>query len=486
MRIGLAMAESTEKVPYSNYRITVRLQIQNKPHMFSRVVQSIARSKAVIAGVDLVEVSGKSVIRDVTLDVANVRHGYQITEKLGKARGVVVVSVSDQIFLMHLGGKISVQSKYPVTTRNRLSMVYTPGVARVARAVHDHPSSAYNLTVKNNSVAVVTDGSAVLGLGNLGAFGSIPVMEGKAMIFREFAGINAWPICLDTQDVDEIVRTVKNIAPVFGAINLEDISAPRCFEIEDRLKEELDIPVMHDDQHGTAIAVLAALRNALKIVKKDLRNVRIVVNGMGAAGIACTRLLLAAGARHLIGCDRRGAILTAPPDQLYRKRRELLSIMHWDKPEMSLRQALSGADVLIGLSSGNILRPRDLKVMRRNNIVFAMANPDPEVDPFKAISFCRVIATGRSDFPNQINNALVFPGLFRGVLNVRASAISESMKLAAADALAKIVKRDALSEEYIIPSLFDKRIVERMSEAVGLAAQKAGLARRNSKQNKSA
>ncbi len=471
-----------DNIPYSNYRLTARLEIRNRPGMLSRVVQLLSRAGAVVTAVDLVEVSRHVFIRDVTIDVKNVEHGYAVTQRLSRIKGVRILSVSDQIFLMHLGGKIATQNKFPIRTRNRLSMVYTPGVARVSQAIQQHPEAVHTLTLKSNSVAVVSDGSAVLGLGNLGPEAAIPVMEGKAMIFREFAGINAWPVCLKTQNEEEIVETVKRMAPVFGAVNLEDISAPRCFRIEDRLKEELDIPVMHDDQHGTAIVILAALKNALRVVGKDMRKVRIVVNGLGAAGIACCRILLASGVGELCGCDRRGAVLTGKGARLKKHRRELPDIIDWKNPRMSLKEALKAADVFIGLSAGNILRPADLRRMRRNNIVFAMANPDPEVDPHKAVRYCRIFATGRSDFPNQINNALAFPGIFRGALDVRARAINEAMKLAAAEALAKLVSRDQLHEEYIIPSIFDKRVVERVSHAVALAAAKSGLARSRTKE----
>jgi len=469
------------KVPYSNYRLTMRLEIRNRPGMLSKVVASVTKAGAIIAGVDLVEINRKVAIRDITFDVANVRHGYQVTTCLNKLKGVRTISVSDQIFLMHLGGKITVQNRYPITSRNRLSMLYTPGVARIAQAIADHPSAIHSLTVKSNSVAIVTDGSAILGLGNLGAGAALPVMEGKAMIFREFAGINAWPICLNTQDEDEIVRTIQNIAPVFGAINMEDISAPRCFRIEDRLKQVLDIPVMHDDQHGTAIVVLAALKNALKFTKKNLSQCRILVNGLGSAGIACCRILLAAGARHILGCDREGVVLAEKGAKLYRHRRNLLPLIHRDKPVMSLKQALRKADVFIGVSAGNVLEPRDLKLMNKNNIVFAMANPDPEVDPHRAVAYARVFATGRSDFPNQINNALAFPGVFRGTLDVRAKAISEEMKLAAAEALAGLIHANQLSSEYIIPSIFDKRVVAAIAGAVSRVAIKTGLAQSQTK-----
>ncbi|OGW81940.1 MAG: malate dehydrogenase [Omnitrophica bacterium GWA2_52_8] len=472
--------------PFSNYRLTARLELRNKIGVFASVTALLARSKASLGAVDIVNVSRDKMVRDVTFDVAGEAHGERVIEKLRKLRGVHIVSVSDRIFLFHLGGKIEVHSRYPVTTRNRLSMIYTPGVARVSQAIAQDPAKVYNLTMKSNSVAIVTDGSAVLGLGNIGSQAAVPVMEGKAVLFKEFANVNAYPICLATQDPEEIIKTVCHIAPAFGGINLEDISAPRCFEIEDKLKALLDIPVMHDDQHGTAIVILAALKNALKITGKRIEDVKIVVNGLGAAGIACCRILLAAGARRLIGADRQGVVLYGAPRELKMMRRSLYSCIHWSKPRMKLREALAGADVFIGVSAGNVLKPGDLGCMKKNRIVFAMANPDPEVEPHKAMRLCRIFATGRSDFPNQINNALAFPAVFRGALDVRASVINESMKLAAAEALAGLIGRDQLNEEYIIPSIFDKRIVERVSAAVASAAMESGVARRKTQPGKSA
>ena len=474
-----------DKMPYSNYRLTVRLELKNKPGFFASIINSLAKEKANIGAVDLVDVTRQIMVRDITFDASDPKHGERVVARLQKLKGVRVLSVSDQVFLMHLGGKINVQSKFPITTRNRLSILYTPGVARISEAIAESPNKVYSLTVKSNSVAVVSDGSAVLGLGNIGAEAALPVMEGKAMIFKQFANIDAWPICLDTQDESEIIQTIQNIAPVFGAINLEDISAPRCYEIEERLKKVLDIPVMHDDQHGTAIVILAALKNALKLVKKDIKKCRIVINGLGSAGLACFRILLASGARNIIGCDKQGAVLVEKGRRLYQKRRELYDWIQWDKPAMSLRQAIKGADIFIGVSAGNILKPVDLKAMKRNAIVFAMANPNPEVDPYKASKYCRVFATGRSDFPNQINNALSFPGIFRGALDVRAKAITEEMKLAAAHALAKLVHSDQLSEEYIIPSLFDKRVVEAVSQAVAKTAVAQGIARKRTSSKRS-
>src|SRR5690348_5626885 len=360
-------------------------------------------------------------------------------------------------------------------------MVYTPGVGRVAQAIARDKSKAFAFTIKSNSVAVITDGSAVLGLGNLGPHAALPVMEGKSMLFRELAGIDAWPLCLNTQNPDDIVKIVQGIAPGFGGINLEDISAPRCFEIERRLKECLDIPVMHDDQHGTAVVILAALRNALKVVTKRIEDARIVVNGLGAAGLTCCQILLAAGAGRLLGCNRQGIVLSGDAERLRQSRHHLNICIHNDKATGTLRDALTGADVFIGLSVANVLTRDDLALMAPDRIVFAMANPDPEVSPELALSHCRIFATGRSDFPNQINNALAFPGIFRGALDVQASEINETMKLAAAQALAETIPRAALSEDYIIPSLFDKDVVPRVARAVAAAAHTSGAARRRLK-----
>jgi len=383
-----------------------------------------------------------------------------------------------RVFQVHQGGKISVQNKIPLTSRSVLSLVYTPGVGHVSEAIVKDPTKAYDLTTKGNSVAVVTDGSAVLGLGNLGPEAALPVMEGKAMLFKEMAGIDAWPICLNTQDTDEIVRVVQAIAPGFGGINLEDISAPRCFEIERRLKASLDIPVMHDDQHGTAVVILAALTNALKITQKPIETIRVIVNGLGAAGLACCRMLLAAGVTHLTGCGRQGIILSEPPERLIACRDDLLSCVHRDPPKGTLQDALKGADVFIGLSRANALTPDDLDLMAADRIVFAMANPDPEITPELAMGRCRVFATGRSDYPNQINNALAFPGMFRGALDMRAREINEAMKAAAANAIAGIITGDTMREDYIIPSVFDKQVVPQVAQAVAQAARETGVARK--------
>ncbi|MCY4612146.1 MAG: NADP-dependent malic enzyme [Nitrospira sp.] len=387
------------------------------------------------------------------------------------------LSTTDRIFAAHRGGKIQVAGKLQIDNPDKLSLVYTPGVGRVCQAVATDPALAYRFTGKANSVAVVTDGSAVLGLGNLGPQAALPVMEGKTMLFRQLAGIDAWPICLDTQDPDEIVRAVTAIAPGFGGINLEDISAPRCFDVERRLQETLDIPVMHDDQHGTAIVVLAALVNALKVTGRRLDQVTIVVNGLGAAGIACCQLLLAAGALSLRGCDKQGLVLTGRPQVLRRSRELFPDSIRYNRPVGTLRDALQDADVFIGLSAGNVLTLDELKLMAPDPIVFALANPDPELPPELGHRHCRIYATGRSDYPNQINNLLAFPGMFRGVLDARATTFNEPMHLAVASALADLVPARSLSEHCIIPSVFDPQVVPAVADAVSQAARDTGVTR---------
>jgi len=466
---------------FSNYRLTVRLELTNQPGMFAKVATTLAEEGANLGAVDIVSATPEIMIRDITFDVQSEAHGERVLKRLNDLPNVRVVSASDRVFLLHLGGKIRVESKLPLRTRNVLSMVYTPGVGRVSQAIARDRMKAYAFTTKGNSVAIVTDGSAVLGLGNLGPYAALPVMEGKAMLFKELAGIDAWPLCLDTQDPNEIVRIVQGIAPSFGGVNLEDISAPRCFEIERRLKEVLDVPVLHDDQHGTAVVILAALTNALRVLGKRMEDVRIVVNGLGAAGLTCCQMLLAAGAGQLIGCSRQGIVLAGHGEQLRANRHRLADCLDPEHPRGSLQDALKGADVFIGLSVANVLTAVDLDLMRPDRVVFAMANPDPEIEPRLALSHCRIFATGRSDFPNQINNALAFPGIFRGALDVQARDINEPMKLAAAQAIADLVPSAALSEDYIIPSLFDKQVVPRVAKAVAQAAIVSGVARRAAK-----
>ena len=464
--------------PSASYSLTVRVDVDNQPGMLGRVTSAIGKAGGDIGAVDLVTVGKSTVTRDLTFKARDEAHGEQIVEKIRGVGGVRVVNVSDRTFLMHLGGKIEIKGRATVKNRDDLSMAYTPGVARVCMAIHKDPEKAYTLTIKQNSVAVVTDGTAVLGLGDIGPNGAQPVMEGKALIFKEFAGVDAWPLCLATKDVDEIVTIVKAIAPVFGGINLEDISAPRCFEIEERLQRDLEIPVFHDDQHGTAVVVLAAIINALKVVGKKLPDVRIVFTGAGASGIATSKLLMKAGARHIIGCDRAGAIYRGRTENMNSMKQWFAEHTNPRKVKGSAGDALAGADIFIGLSGPGVVSLKDVKSMNKDSIVFAMANPVPEIQPEEVSGAVRVMATGRSDYPNQINNSCCFPGFFRGMLDVRARRVNDEMKLAAARALAALVGKDELSEEYITPSMFDRRVVPAVADAVGEAATKTGVARR--------
>ncbi len=468
-------------VPSASYSLTVRLDILNRPGMLGKVTSAIGKAGGDIGAIDLVQVGKTTVTRDITFKARDDKHGAQVVERLRSVPGVKVGNVSDRTFLMHLGGKIEVRGKMAVKTRDDLSMAYTPGVARVCMAIHEAPEKAYTLTIKQNCVAVVTDGTAVLGLGDIGPRAALPVMEGKALLFKELAGVDAFPVCLDTKDPDEIVRIVKALSPVFGGINLEDISAPRCFAIEERLRAELDIPVFHDDQHGTAVVVLAALLNALEIVRKRLQEIKVVFAGAGASAIATARLLMRVGVKHIIGCDRSGI--------LYKGRAENMNPMkvwfaeHTNPKRLkgTVGDALGGADVFIGLSGPGVATVKDIKRMARDPIVFAMANPIPEIMPEEAGPHVRVMATGRSDYPNQINNVSCFPGFFRGLLDVRARTVNDEMKIAAAKGIANIVSKSELSEEYITPSVFDKRVVEAVAAGVAEAAHATGVARRKRK-----
>ncbi len=463
--------------PSASYSFTLRLKLSNRIGMLGAATTAIGQAGGDIGGVDIVSVGHGFVTRDFTVNAASSDHGEDIVAALRQVEGVEVVNVSDRTFLMHLGGKIEVVSKTPLRTRDDLSMAYTPGVARVCEAIHESPDKAYTLTIKKNMVAIVTDGTAVLGLGDIGPAAALPVMEGKAMLFKEFAGVDAFPICLDTKDSDEIVRIVKAIAPGFGGINLEDIASPRCFEIEERLKNELDIPVFHDDQHGTAVVVLAALLNAAKVVGKALADLKVVVNGVGAAGTACTKMILAAGVRNVVGCDLEGAIHADTPATCdMRAWYAANTNPHGERG--TIHEVIQGADVFLGVSVGHILSAEDLQKMAENPIVFAMANPTPEIMPEDAAPYVAVMATGRSDYPNQINNVLCFPGMFKGALACRASQINEEMKMAAAYAIAGIISESELHPEYIIPSVFDKRVVPAVAKAVEDAAHRTGVSRR--------
>ncbi|MBC5829351.1 MAG: NAD-dependent malic enzyme [Candidatus Eremiobacteraeota bacterium] len=456
----------------------MRLEMQNSPGAFGGLASAIGDAGGVIGAVDMRSVSKTYVVRDVTVTVSSDFIADEVRRAVENLEGVRIISVSDSTFLAHLGGKIRVEPKIPVKTRQDLSIVYTPGVARVSMAIAADPSKAFQLSIKRNTVAVVSDGTAVLGLGDIGPLGALPVMEGKAMLFKQFAGIDAFPICLATKDVDEIVETVVRISPVFGGINLEDISAPRCFEVERRLIELLDIPVMHDDQHGTAVVILAALINAAQVVGKKMETLTIVVAGSGAAGTATMKMLLAAGVSDVIPVDRTGAI----------NRQERYENSHWrwlaehtnrENRRGSLAEVLRGADVFIGVSAPGVLVPQAIATMARDPIVFAMANPTPEIMPDVAAPHVAVMATGRSDFPNQVNNLLAFPGIFRGALDCRAPRISENMKIAAARAIASIVTDNERSAEYVVPSVFDTRVVDAVAKAVAQAAVDEGIARRS-------
>ncbi|MEI8231273.1 MAG: NAD-dependent malic enzyme [Actinomycetes bacterium] len=454
-------------MPSVQYSITIRLEAPAKNTAVSELTSIIELAGGSVTAVDVNHSDAERVRVDLTCACTNSDHATEIVESLKKIEGVVVGRVSDRTFLAHLGGKLTIESKLPIRNRDDLSLIYTPGVARICEAIAKDPSDARRLTIKRNTIAVVTDGSAVLGLGNIGPLAALPVMEGKAALFKRFANIDAFPICLDTQDTDEIVRTVKAIAPVFAGINLEDISAPRCFEIEARLRAELDIPVFHDDQHGTAIVCLAALRNALKVVGKKIGDVELVMSGAGAAGTAVLKLLFAAGLRHATVADQKGII------HLGRKDIDPNTSLGWIAEATNksvktgtLKDALIGADVFIGVSAANLLIAEDISKMAANAIVFALANPNPEIDPAQAAKFAAVVATGRSDFANQINNVLAFPGFFRGLLDAGATQITEEMLLAAAKALADCVEPSELNASYIVPSVFHADVSQRVAEAV--------------------
>jgi len=457
-----------QPTPNASYSLTLRVKIHNRPGKLGEITTAIGRTGGDIEGIDITSIGKDFLVRDITVNAYSEKHDEEIVAAVNQIDGVEVLHTSDRTFLIHLGGKIEVVSKIPLKTRSDLSMAYTPGVARVCEAIRKDPEKVYNLTIKKNMVAIVTDGTAVLGLGDIGPAAAMPVMEGKAQLFKEFGGVDAFPICLDTKDPHEIVQTIKHIATVFGGINLEDISAPRCFEIEDRLKEELDIPVFHDDQHGTAVVVLAALINALKIVGKRMEDIKLVVNG----------IVMAAGVKNIIGCDTTGAI--------YEGRKENMNwVKDWyarntnpNKESGTIHDVIKDADVFFGLSAPGVINTDDLKNMAKDPIIFAMANPVPEIMPEDAEGLVAVMATGRSDYPNQINNVLCFPGIFRGALNCRASRINEAMKLAAANAIAKIIGPDELHPDYIIPSVFDRRVGEAVAKDVEEAAYETGVARR--------
>lgn len=452
----------TSSPGYSN---VFRLIATPELHASGAIISTVASAGAVITGLDVVDPGTQSVVLDLSCTTRDSGHVDLVKAALDRLAGCSVEKVSDSTFLIHLGGKIAVDLKVPLRNRTDLARAYTPGVARVCMAIHENPADARNLTIKRNSVAVVTDGTAVLGLGDIGPKAAMPVMEGKAALFKRFAGVDAWPICLDTKDTDEIVRAVELIAPGFGGINLEDISAPRCFEIERRLRERLDIPVFHDDQHGTAVVVLAALHNALRLVNKSMEDIRVVMMGAGAAGVAVARLLLDSGVRDIIIFDSKGPLYVGR-DRMDEDRTALAEITNPRQHRGSVSEALEGADVFIGLSQPNVIKGSDVAGMAQDAIVFALANPDPEIDPVEAAKYARVVATGRSDYPNQINNVLAFPGIFRGLLDSGAHKITNAAMIAAAQAIASVVTDEALSSIYIVPSVFDANVAPAVAEAV--------------------
>lgn len=457
--------------PSSSYSVTMRLQLPNQSGMLASVTQAIADAGGNLGQIQLIEETLKISLREVTVNAASSEHAEQIVQAVKALPEIKLIEVSDRTFDLHRGGKISVHSKISVGNQGDLAMAYTPGVGRVCTAIAQEPEKVYSLTIKGNTVAIVTDGSAVLGLGNLGPEAAMPVMEGKAMLFKEFAGLDAFPICLATQDTEEIIETVKRIAPVFGGVNLEDISAPRCFEIEARLRQELDIPVFHDDQNGTAIVTLAALINALKLLKRDLGAVKIVINGAGAAGIAIAKLLQKAGAKYIALCDSKGIVSKSRTD-LTAEKQELAV-----ESTGSLADAVKGTDVFIGVSVPGVLTPEMVRSMAAEPIVFAMANPIPEIQPELVQNDVGVIATGRSDYANQINNVLAFPGIFRGAIDCRASEITPNMCLEAAYAIAFLINASELTKDYVIPSVFDKRVATVVAAAVQRAARQDGVAK---------
>jgi malate dehydrogenase (oxaloacetate-decarboxylating) len=475
--------------PNAAYSVRLRIEVDDRPGALGRLATAIGDAGGNIVALDIVEGagSGSLIVEDVTVDTRDEAHAAEIRATVEAIEGVHVTSSRDRTFLLHEGGKIEVRSKIPLKDRGDLSMAYTPGVARICNAIAARPDEVHNLTIKKNTVAIVSDGTAVLGLGDIGPEAAMPVMEGKALLFKEFAGIDAFPICLRVgrpdgvgdPGIDELVETVERLAPVFGGINLEDIAAPRCFEVEERLKASLDIPVFHDDQHGTAVVVLAALQNSLKLVDKKMGDLKVVIAGVGAAGVAIAKMLMQSGVENVIGVDRKGAV--------YEGRSDLNASKRWfaehTNPEHrtgAIHEVMPGADVFVGVSGPGLLLRDDLRVMHRDPIVFALANPDPEIAPEDAAGMAAVVATGRSDYPNQINNVLCFPGIFRGALDAGATTITEGMKLAAATAIAEAVPDDELSHSYVVPSVFNKRVVELVAVRVAEAARAEGVVRSRS------
>ncbi|WP_287130293.1 NAD-dependent malic enzyme [Candidatus Cyanaurora vandensis] len=467
----------TPLTPNASFSMTLRLQVPNRSEILIKLTEGIAETGAELGDLILVEKLAEHSIRVLTFAASSEDHAQWVLAVLKDLPGVQVLAAEDRTFALHQGGKISVESKSPLKNQDQLSRGYTPGVGRVCQAIHQNPELAFTYTIKPHTVAIVTDGSAVLGLGNIGPLAALPVMEGKAMIFKEFAGLDAFPVCLDTQDTEAIIATVQYLAPVFGGINLEDISSPRCFEIEERLRDLLDIPVFHDDQHGTAVVLLAALLNALAIVEKPLAEIKVVFNGVGAAGMACTQMLQQAGVRHIVGCDRSGAIYLGRTANMNSVKERYAQITNPQGEQGSLGDVLRGADVFVGLSGPGLVTLEDIQGMATKPLVFALANPVPEIAPEVAGPHVAVMATGRSDYPNQINNALAYPGIFKGALDCRARCINEVMKQAAAQALAGLILPAERRPGYIIPSVFDPRVVPAVAQAVAQAARETGVAR---------
>jgi malate dehydrogenase (oxaloacetate-decarboxylating) len=465
----------------SSYTITMRLQGTTRIGGIHDILGVIAAAGGAIGAIDVVERDSTQWVRDFTVNCSDTEHEKRITRAVRGVKGVKVIAVSDETFRMHLGGKLTVEPKFELKTRAQLSMAYTPGVGRVSSYVSEDPSRAWALTIKQNTIAIVSDGTAVLGLGNLGPEGAMPVMEGKAMLFKSFAGVDAFPLCIAENDQDKIVEFCRQISPTFGGINLEDISAPRCFYIEEKLKELVDIPVFHDDQHGTAVVVLAALKNAIRIVEKKMEDLHVTVIGVGAAGVACSKIMLAAGVQNIIGLDRHGILYKGRSTGGNEMKAWFAEHTNPDGRRGDLQVALEGADVFLGLSGPRLLEAQWIKKMARDPIIFAMSNPVPEVMPEEAEPYAAVIATGRSDYPNQINNVLCFPGIFRGALDCRARDINEPMKIAAAEAIAACVAGDKLAPDYIIPSVFDKRVAKNVAAASIRAAHESGVAQRRKK-----
>ncbi len=468
----------TNRYPAVAYSVTLRVDYENKPGTLGRVTTAIGKVGGDITAVDIVDSGRGRMVRDITVNARDVPHGVEIATRVKSVRGVKVRNVSDPTFLLHLRGKITMAAKTAIKNRNDLSLAYLPGSARVSSAIHADPSVAWDLTSKGNTIAIVTDGTAVLGLGNIGPAAAMPVMEGKAMLFKELAGVDAWPICLSTTDPETIIQIVKRISPGFGGINLEDIAAPNCFYIEDRLKELLDIPVFHDDQHGTAIVVLAAVYNAINVVNKSLQDLKVVISGAGAAGAATGRLLIEAGVRNIIGYDREGILHRGLDLTGHEGKKWFAESVNPDDFRGDLMGAMTGADLFIGLSGPGVITVDHVKAMAKDSIVFAMANPEPEIRPEDAEPHVRIMATGRSDYANQINNVLTFPGFFRGLLDSQTREVNSEMKLAAAHAIADAVPASQLNEEYIVPSVFDLNMVKAVGRAVVNAAHSTGVARR--------